>query len=206
MPPEEEQSIEIPTPEAPKETESIGLISIAGVSSMPLPQIKQKRPKKTGKRQGKKVAVTIGHDLQGNPIVTYRKPINGPIVHLPKHIQTPELQQLKVPAIIPANPIQIPKIIRTMNPAVITTKPIQTSELLQTTVPAAIPAKPHQSAQFVITNKDNLPKTTINSSTDETIATPSTRPHKQNTSTTNRSQQTKSLKQYVYKIIPRTEY
>lgn len=45
----------------------------------------------------KKVAVTIGHDLLGNPIVTYRRPTNRPIVHLPKHIQTPELLQTTHP-------------------------------------------------------------------------------------------------------------
>lgn len=57
----------------------------------PHQQVQQKKPK--ARSRGKKVAVTIGHDLDGNPIIVYRKPSTNPIVHLPSHIQTPEIMQ-----------------------------------------------------------------------------------------------------------------
>lgn len=71
----------------------------------------QKRPKK-GTSRTKKVAVTIGHDLLGNPIVTYRKPYEK-VVHLPQHIQTPELLQTTHPTAIPAKPTPSPQSIIT---------------------------------------------------------------------------------------------
>lgn len=75
-------------------------------SSVRSGQKKQQRKTMEGR---KKVAVTIGHDLLGNPIVTYRKPINF-IVHLPKHIQTPELLKTTHPAKVNQSKIELDSI------------------------------------------------------------------------------------------------
>lgn len=54
-------------------------------------QLQQPLKKRKAHRR-KKVPIQIGHDLHGNPIIAYRKPYAN-IVHLPPHIQTPELME-----------------------------------------------------------------------------------------------------------------
>lgn len=49
--------------------------------------------KKKSQRSSKKVPVKIGYDVHGNEIITYRYPSDKPVVHLPSHIQTPDMVQ-----------------------------------------------------------------------------------------------------------------
>lgn len=60
----------------------------------------QQPRKKNLRTSSKKVAVTIGYDLQGNTIITYRKPSDKPVVHLPSHIHTPDMVQSVNPALL----------------------------------------------------------------------------------------------------------
>lgn len=180
MPPEIVQMSEMLPTDVKNETESTSSIPIAAVSSMPMsmPRKQQKRPKQKRKpKQVKKVAVTIGHDLQGNPIITYRQPINRPIVHLPTHIQTPELLQF--------------------------VKPIQTPESVQRTIPAIMSTEPNASKQFIKTDNDDplgtATYTSVESAESQIIC-------EQNTSTINQSHQIQAPQQSVYNIIPHNEY
>lgn len=180
MPPEKVQMSEMLPTVVENETESTSSMQFAAVSSMPMsmPRKQQKRPKQKRKpKQLKKVAVTIGHDLQGNPIITYRQPITRPIVHLPTHIQTPELSQL--------------------------VKRIQTPELVQRTIPAIISSEPNASTQFINTDNDDPLETATYTSVESAESQIFCG---QNTSSMNQSHQIQAPQQNMYNIIPHDEY
>ncbi|XP_055326946.1 mucin-17 isoform X2 [Sitodiplosis mosellana] len=87
--PSPSQTVVVPKP-VPSEVSAVSSTSSS-------PQQAQKKNQRTSR---KKVAVTIGYDLQGNPIITYRKPSDKPVVHLPSHIQTPDMVQSVNPALL----------------------------------------------------------------------------------------------------------
>lgn len=77
--------------ESPKATSQI--ISKPGPSDIsPITSSSPPIKKKT-QRSSKKVPVKIGYDVHGNEIITYRYPSDKPVVHLPSHIQTPDMVQ-----------------------------------------------------------------------------------------------------------------
>lgn len=74
---------------------SVVLPSPATPTKLTKPPKPPTEPKKRGGQRKSnatgKVLMKIGYDTQGNPITVLRKPPTSPVVHLPSHIQTPDL-------------------------------------------------------------------------------------------------------------------
>lgn len=239
LPPEEEQSISVAPTAVTKETEPTRSVSIADMNSISTSQQQQQQnqqrglPKKTNRRR-KKIAITIGHDLQGNPITIYRKPINR-IVHLPKHIQTPELLQTTY-SVIPAksNPstqfIMTNKEINVLPPSIsianndvpvkITTDSSSKQIMRTTSVRPKTICKPNTSVQApnllqtknptIIPAKSNSSKQLKISNNDASLKATTNTSAIQTIATSSKqphivSKQNTS-KKYVYKVLPQTKY